>query len=130
MSERIAPTYTREEFTDAVKRARWAHCGQCCEGCGRSLLPAVPHVFDHHWPNRLGGPATFDNCRVLCNDGPGSCNYRKTHGLDLPGIAAAKRYAKNRLPLDIGRPEKKPGKIPQRPNATWPKQSFPNRRGK
>lgn len=110
MSQRIASTYTREEFPAAVKRAAWERCGGRCEGCGTSLL-GVSYVYDHDWPTRLGGPPTLENCKVLCDDGPGSCNDRKTHGLDLPGIAAAKRYAKNRLPLDIERPAKKPGTI-------------------
>lgn len=127
MSQRITPTYTREEFPAAVRRAAWKRCGGRCEGCGRALA-GIRYVFDHDWPTRLGGPPTLENCRVLCDDGAGSCNDRKTHGLDLPGIAAAKRYAKNRLPLDIERPAKKPGTIKRRPGFQWPTRKFPTRR--
>lgn len=135
MSQRIAPTYVRVEFSAAVKREAWARCGGRCEGCGRPL-EGVRHVYDHKWPLRLGGDASLENAQVLCDEpfnGDISCNERKTAGLDLPGIAAAKRYAKNRLPLDIGRPEKKPGKIKSPgfqkggPSRPIPSRQFPKR---
>lgn len=110
MSERLSPTYEREEFPAAVKRAAWARCQGRCEGCGKVLTPGR-YRYDHTLPTRLGGPPTLENCKVLCRDGAESCDHRKTHSEDLPGIAARKRYEKNRLPLDIERPEKKPGSI-------------------
>lgn len=113
MSERLPPAIEREEFTDAVRRAAWARCGGHCEGCGRDLA-GIRYTYDHTIPFRRSRDSSLANCKVLCNDGPDSCDHRKTYGEDLPGIAALKRYGKNRLPLDIGRPEKKPGKIKTR----------------
>lgn len=110
MTDRLAADYERTEFTAAVRRAAWARCDGKCEGCGKSIV-GVKHVYDHDWPHRLGGPSTLANCKVLCADGAASCNALKTHGLDLPGIAARKRHEKGRLALDIDRPVKKPGKI-------------------
>lgn len=110
MSERLAPTYEREEFPVAVKRAAWARCQGRCEGCGKVLTPGR-YRYDHTTPTRLGGPPTLENCKVLCRDGPESCDAVKTHQQDLPGIAARKRYGKNRLPLDIERPKREPSKI-------------------
>lgn len=110
MSERLAPTYVREEFPVAVKRAAWARCKGFCENCGKLLEPGR-YRYDHTVPTRLGGPPTLENCKVLCRDGRTSCDSIKTHSEDLPGIWAVKRYGKNRLPLDIDRPVKKPGSI-------------------
>lgn len=108
MTERLSSTYTRVEFSAAVRRAADERCKGRCEGCGRVL---IKRVYDHDWPHRLGGPSTLENCKVLCADGPDSCNALKTNGMDVPGIAARKRHEKGRLPLDIDRPEHKPGKI-------------------
>lgn len=110
MSERLAPAHPREEFPANVKREAWDRCMGYCEGCGRQLKPGG-YRYDHTIPTRRGGPPTLDNCKVLCRDGPTSCDWIKTHTEDLPGIAAIKRYGKNRLPLDIDRPERKPSKI-------------------
>jgi 5-methylcytosine-specific restriction endonuclease McrA len=110
VSQRIAATYVRVEFTAAVRRAAWARCGGKCEQCGKPLDPGK-YRYDHTVPARRGGPSTIDNCKVLCRDGPSSCDAIKTHSQDLPGIAAVKRYGKNRLPLDIDRPAKTPSKI-------------------
>lgn len=110
MSQRIAATYVRVEFSQAVKRSAWARCKGRCEGCGKDLT-GPSFVFDHKLPLRRGGDASIDNCQVLCDDGPDSCNAKKTYAEDIPGIAAIKRYGKNRLPLDVDRPAKKPGSI-------------------
>lgn len=107
MSERIASTYVRVEFPVSVRKAAWARCGGRCEECGKPLQPGQ-YRYDHTVPARRGGPSTLENCKVLCRDGPDSCDARKTHSEDIPGIAAIKRYGKNRLPLDIDRPERKP----------------------
>jgi hypothetical protein len=106
VSERLAPAVEREEFTDAVRRGALARAAGHCEGCGRSL-DGVRYVFDHTIPFRRSRDSTLANCKVLCSDGRNSCDGRKTFDEDLPGIAAVKRYGKNRLPLDIERPEKK-----------------------
>lgn len=116
MSERLAPKKPRDEFSPAVKRAAWSRCGGRCEGCDRQLEPGK-YRYDHTIPTRRGGPATLANCKVLCHDGPGSCDYDKTYGEDLPGVAAAKRYGKNRLPLDITRPTKQEPKM--RGRSSW-----------
>ena len=113
MSERLAPAVDREEFTAAVRREAWARCGGRCEGCGRDLA-GVRYVFDHTIPFRRSRDSSLANCKVLCSDGRQSCDGQKTFDEDLPGIAAIKRYGKNRLPLDIERPPKKPGKIKSR----------------
>ncbi len=121
MSERIAETYEREEFSAAVKRAALARANGHCERCGAPLRKGK-YRYNHKVPTRRGGPPTLDNCEVLCHDGPGTCDYDQTYGIDLPGIAAVKRYGKNRLPTDIDRPVRKPGNIPTRP---MPKSSRP-----
>lgn len=110
MSERLAPAVEREEFTDAVRRAAWARCGGRCEGCGKPLA-GIRYTYDHTIPFRRSRDSSLANCKVLCNDGKDSCDKVKTFKEDLPGIAAIKRYGKNRLPLDIDRPVKTPGKI-------------------
>jgi 5-methylcytosine-specific restriction protein A len=127
VSERLPDADDREEFTDAVRRDAWARCGGRCEGCGKSLA-GIRYTYDHTIPFRRSRDSTLANCKVLCNDGPESCDHRKTYGEDLPGIAANKRYGKNRLPLDIGRPEKKPGKIKTRGFKQGVKRPFPQSR--
>lgn len=106
MSERIAETYVRVEFPTSVRKAAWARCGGRCENCGKTLVKGG-YTYDHTLPARRGGPSTLENCKVLCTD----CDKAKTFGEDLPGIAAIKRYGKNRLPLDIDRPDKRPPKM-------------------
>lgn len=113
MSERLPPPEERAEFSIAVRKAAWLRCDGVCEGCGR-ILDGVRYVYDHTIPFRRSRDSSLGNCKVLCSDGPGSCDHFKTYGEDLPGIAAAKRYAKNRLPLDIERPAKKPPTIKRR----------------
>lgn len=125
MSERLPPPEERAEFSISVRKAAWARCDGRCEGCGR-ILDGVRYVYDHTIPFRRSRDSSLTNCKVLCSDGPGSCDHRKTYGEDLPGIAANKRYGKNRLPTDIDRPTKKPGKIPQR-KTNWAKRPFPKR---
>lgn len=122
MSERLPDPVDREEFTQAVRKAALARADGKCEGCGKPLVRGR-YTFDHTIPFRRSRDSSLGNCKVLCNDGPDSCDHRKTYTEDLPGIAANKRYGKNRLPLDIDRPDKKPGKIPQR-KTSWAKRPF------
>lgn len=106
MSERIAETYVRVEFPTSVRKQAWARCGGRCEQCGKALVKGG-YTYDHTLPARRGGASDLANCKVLCT----ACDKAKTFGEDLPGIAAVKRYGKNRLPLDVGRPPKKPPKM-------------------
>lgn len=124
MSERLADAPKRQEFSTAVRRAAWARCAGRCEGCGLPLTKGG-FTYDHTIPWRRGGPSTLDNCRVLCSGPKDSCDWEKTYTKDLPGIAAVKRYGKNRLPLDIDRPAKLEPKMQSR--NTFPKQSRPMR---
>ncbi len=111
MSERIAEARQRVEFSASVRKAAWARCGGRCEQCGKELKPGG-FTYDHTLPWRRGGESTIENCKVLCNDGPESCDKIKTFREDLPGIAAIKRFGRTtRLPLDIDRPAKKPPKM-------------------
>lgn len=132
MSQRLAPAEPRVEFPRSVRKAALERANGHCEGCGRPLVRGR-YTFDHTVPARRGGPSTLANCKVLCNDGEDSCDYRKTYGEDLPGIAANKRYGKNRLPLDIDRPEKKPSTFKgnrgfQQGHRSIPSRPFPKKR--
>lgn len=126
MSERLEPARDREEFSLAVRKAAWARCGGRCEGCGKVLVKGG-FTYDHTQPWRRGGSSTLENCKVLCKGPRDSCDYRKTYGEDLPGIAAVKRYGKNRLPLDVERPAKKPPTMKRRGFRKGPARKFPNR---
>lgn len=126
MSQRLPEARERQEFSASVRKAALARANGHCEGCGKPLV-GRRYTYDHTLPWRRGGASTLENCKVLCNDGPDSCDHKKTFTEDLPGIAAVKRYGKNRLPTDIDRPPKKPGKIPQRKSA-WAKRPFPKRK--
>lgn len=113
MSERLADAPPRKEFSQAVRKAALERAAGRCEGCGKPLEPGR-YTYDHTIPWRRGGTSTLENCKVLCSGRPEDCNSKKTYLEDLPGIAAAKRYAKNRLPLDIGRPAKPEPKMRSR----------------
>lgn len=72
----------RREFKVSVRNARRIHCTDAegnihCEGCGKVVRDGE-YDFDHHMPDGLGGPPTFENCRVLCKIGKGSCHKIKT----------------------------------------------------
>ena len=76
----------RSEFSDRIKRDRWDYARKDpdgdretsnCEGPGCGVLLRVgsgKYQFDHHMPDGLAGPATFENCRLLCNQ----CHADKT----------------------------------------------------
>jgi hypothetical protein len=133
VSERLPEAIEREEFPLAVRRAAWARCGGRCEGCGKPLDIRIENggrvkfTYDHTVPFRRSRDSSLANCKVICADGPDSCDAIKTYREDLPGIAAIKRYGKNRLPLDIDRPVKRAPKIKTR-KANWPQgRKIPNR---
>jgi 5-methylcytosine-specific restriction enzyme A len=48
-----------------------------CEGCGKEVRKGQ-YQFDHDKANGLGGPPTFENCRLLCSIGKASCHAQKT----------------------------------------------------
>lgn len=97
-----------------------------CYFCGR-------YILDDQWddehlePKELMPPGSDWNAwtnRRPIHRRP--CHVTKT-ARDRRRIAASNKVQKNvgRRALDVARPEKKPGKIPQRPNTTWPKREFP-----
>lgn len=72
----------RKEFKVAVRKARLAHCTDAngvvhCERCGKAVRLGQ-YDYDHDKPDGLGGEPTFENCRVLCKVGKGSCHAIKT----------------------------------------------------
>ena len=116
----------RHEFPISVKRAALARSGGICEATGeRYGLPAGVRCqraiatgavqFDH-WPRGAHDPhpetRTAGNCVVCCP----RCNQYANNKFDTPREAKMKRLDKKRgrLPLDIERPPKKPGKIKSR----------------
>lgn len=85
--------YMRQEFSKKVKVQAVMRSGGHCESCGRKLLHVGDFKFeaDHEIPDALNGPATLENCKVLCK----SCHSTKTKN-DVKIIAKAKRnYEKN-----------------------------------
>ena len=75
----------RAEFSTSVKRDAWDRCQvngfPCCEKCGAKLGPANTFYderpdgeFDHDRAAAMQGPATLDNCQVLCR----TCHKKKT----------------------------------------------------
>jgi hypothetical protein len=72
----------RQNFPKKVLRDRLdyvnANGGLCEGGCGRKLSAVKRKAGDHHLPDWLGGKPTFENCRILCDDGPKSCHAIKT----------------------------------------------------
>ena len=84
----------REEFPDSVKVARFNHANGKCEQCLRKIVRVA--IYDHFpIPAALGGPGTFENCRVLC----GTCNDEITNTKDKPAIAKSKRILETRMGL-------------------------------
>lgn len=113
----------RHEFTAAAKREADARAGGRCEAtglryglaqgqrCGADL--AVTGQQRDHYPRGAHDPhpetRTAANCVVCCP----RCNQYANNKIDTPREAKMKRIAKKpaRLPLDVDRPVKKPGKI-------------------
>jgi 5-methylcytosine-specific restriction protein A len=75
----------RTEFTRKVKAAAALRAGGKCEGCTARLIGAFH--FDHIIPDGVGGPATLENCQVLCR----ACHDVKTRKADVPRVAKMKR---------------------------------------
>lgn len=76
---------TRDEFSTSTKREAWDRCQvngfPCCEKCGSKLGPANTFYderddgeFDHDRAAAMNGPATLENCVVLCK----TCHKKKT----------------------------------------------------
>jgi 5-methylcytosine-specific restriction protein A len=64
---------SRLEFSRKTKAARYLHAKGMCEGCGIKLTK-TPH-YDHDVPTGwMGGDASLENCRVLCQP----CHTAKT----------------------------------------------------
>lgn len=87
------PSVMRQEFSTAVKLARWQHAKGRCENCGVKCRPdrkSKGAQYDHHIPDFQGGEATFENCRVLCYP----CHSLKTAKGDAPAIAKSRRIRK------------------------------------
>jgi hypothetical protein len=82
----------RREFSKPVKRAALIRADGRCEGrmagdrCPCSLRRRW-FAFDHDVPDWMGGPATLENCRVLCV----TCHAEKTNKQDIPVIAKSRR---------------------------------------
>lgn len=55
----------RAEFSKPIKVARFKLCGGLCENCGAKLFPGNIE-YHHEEEDTFGGPATVENCRVLC----------------------------------------------------------------
>lgn len=77
----------RTEFSEKIKELALIRCGGRCEGkdCGAILGFKAKH-YDHKTADGLLGPATLENCQVLCVP----CHKEKTRE-DVAAIAEAKR---------------------------------------
>ena len=71
----------RTEFSAQVRKDAWKRCGGRCEepGCGIKLQVGK-FQFDHIKPDGLQGPATLENCAVLCS----AHHHKKTVEVDRP----------------------------------------------
>lgn len=89
-------TRTRSEFSAKVRVAAFERSEGRCESCGVTIRPGNGPEYDHRVPDALGGPATLDNCDVLCR----SCHGAKTAKGDVPQIAKAKRVQRKHISAD------------------------------
>ena len=89
---------TRIEFTRKTKAARYLHADGKCEGCNISLKNRVAH-YDHDTPTGwLGGDASFENCRVLCQP----CHSAKTRA-EAPQKAKGDRIRDKAIGAKVSR---------------------------
>jgi 5-methylcytosine-specific restriction enzyme A len=93
----------RNEFSKAVREAAWQRCGGFCEGCTNRIVNGNGPQYDHIIPDAVGGPATLDNCQVLCTR---PCHATKTASKDVPAIARTRRLVEKRANIRTkkGRP--------------------------
>lgn len=70
----------------------WERCAGHCEACGGKLYPGR-FQYDHIIADGLGGAATLENCKVLCD----ACHGEKTHRHDRPIMAKADRIKKKHI---------------------------------
>lgn len=84
------------EFPAKVRQAAWERCKGRCEapGCGIKLRVGG-FQYDHVIPDGLGGPATLENCAVLCT----AHHEVKTHTKDRPIMTKADNQRKAHLGL-------------------------------
>lgn len=75
-------------FPDTIKRQARARQRDKCAVCGENL-DWIEEFAHHLHPDALGGPATLDNCAMLCRD----CHHRVHYdGRFRSGIVAPKSY--------------------------------------
>jgi hypothetical protein len=84
----------RAEFPDSVKVARFRYAGGKCEICLKTIV-TIAHYDHYPVPAAIGGPGTFDNCRVLCK----THHEEITRTVDVPAIAKTKRISETRMGL-------------------------------
>ena len=82
----------RQEFPAKVKLQAYNRClidgRPHCEMCDLPIL-GVPE-YDHVKASGLGGPATIENCAVVCR----GCHSKKTHTQDRPIMQKADNQRK------------------------------------
>jgi 5-methylcytosine-specific restriction protein A len=90
---------TRTNFTKPTRRDAFARAAGHCEAARVNaaypgLLPDCKAKlqrgrfrYDHIVPDWIGGPASLENCAVLCD----CCDKIKTGTRDIPAIAKTKR---------------------------------------
>ena len=83
--------FTKPVMAQIVKRAMTADGQIACESCGL-VLGRKPYNIDHTIPDGLvvdkSKKLTAEEGKLL---GKGCCHDPKTHGIDVPAIAKAKR---------------------------------------
>lgn len=101
---------SRAEFSKATKEAAWKRCHFIekqldywphvafkpgCEVCKQPLAGRQPEYDHHPIPAALDGPATLENCRVLCPP----CHRQLTKSETTPMVSKAKRIEEKRAGL-------------------------------
>ena len=88
---------SRAEFSKATRADAFKRCGGFCECCALKIV-GTP-IYDHFpIPASMQGPATLENCRVLC----AKCNKKITFGKGIDSnsqIAKTTRLEETRLGL-------------------------------